>query len=389
MAALLTSEIEDNNKRDIMVEHFEDAKRLGYPIGLPNVNLDMPDFDVVNGQILFGLVAIKGLGRGAAAEIVREREANGKFKDIFDFCERLDHRIVTKSAIEKLIKGGAMDCLGAKRSQMMDVLSRAMDAATALQRDKRMGQMNLFDAFEEESSDTSSIAESLPQRDEWPNLEKLKYEKEALDFYVSSHPLAQYEDLVQRFSTYTSNSLNAVPPGTEVLVGGMLTQVRIMAYKKQTRSGNTRYMRCRFEDFYGSLECVMWGDEYERNKDMVIEDHICFAGAVVERNRDEPSLVLTRLLSVDQVQKERTTGLVLMLSLEHHNEQHIDSIVRVIERSKGNCPVFLNIMDRFGKRSLMKAGSDFKINPETLAKAELETILGAGRVIFSRHGNGR
>src|SRR5205814_1795574 len=92
MAALLSSEVEDGNKRDILVQHIDDARRLGVPVMPPNVNTDHVDFTVADGRILFGLVAIKGLGRGAAEEIIRAREANGPFKDIFDFCERIDHR---------------------------------------------------------------------------------------------------------------------------------------------------------------------------------------------------------------------------------------------------------------------------------------------------------
>src|SRR3989442_4587784 len=109
MAALLSSEIEDSNKRDIMVEHIADAKRLGAEVLPPDIQKGHADFTVENGKILFGLTAIKGLGRGAAQEIVRAREAKGPFKDIFDFCERLDLKIVTRAAVEKLIKAGAFD----------------------------------------------------------------------------------------------------------------------------------------------------------------------------------------------------------------------------------------------------------------------------------------
>src|SRR5206468_3964740 len=128
MAALLSSEIEDGNKRDIMVEHFDDAKKLGFPVQPPNINRGLSDFTVNDGQIVFGLVAIKGVGRGAVEEIVRARQ-QGKFKDLFDFCERVDLKIVSKAAIEKLIKAGAFDCFGARRAQLFHVLGRAIQAA--------------------------------------------------------------------------------------------------------------------------------------------------------------------------------------------------------------------------------------------------------------------
>src|SRR5262249_14789350 len=111
MAALLSSEIEDGNKRDIMVSHIDDARRMNVDVLPPDVNAGDVEFTVSIGQIVFGLTAIKGVGRGAAAEIVKARKAGGPFKDVFDFCERVDHKCVPKGAIERLVKAGAFDKL--------------------------------------------------------------------------------------------------------------------------------------------------------------------------------------------------------------------------------------------------------------------------------------
>src|SRR5262249_15273843 len=112
MAALLSSEIEDGNKRDVMVQHIEGARRLGVEVRSPDVNAGEVDFTVSGGAVIFALTAIKGLGRGAAAEIVRARTENGAFKDLFDFCEGIDLKIVTRAAIERLIMAGAFDSFG-------------------------------------------------------------------------------------------------------------------------------------------------------------------------------------------------------------------------------------------------------------------------------------
>src|SRR5207302_4217118 len=118
MAALLSSEIDDGNKRDFMVEHIEDARRLGVEVLPPDVNSSESDFTVRDGKILFGLTAIKGVGRGASAEIVRARTAGGPFRDLFDFCERIDLKILARAAIERLIKAGACDRFG-RRAQLI------------------------------------------------------------------------------------------------------------------------------------------------------------------------------------------------------------------------------------------------------------------------------
>jgi hypothetical protein len=111
--------------------------------------------------------------------------------------------------------------------------------------------------------------------------------------------------------------------------------------------------------------------------------------AAVERVREEPSLRVTRLLTIEQAQRERTTGLVLALSLEEDGPEKIDAIARTLRQTPGHCPVFLLVRDRAGRRSLLKAGNDFRVNPGALNKADLELILGTGRVEFSRQGNGR
>jgi DNA polymerase III subunit alpha len=388
MASLLTSEIEDGNKRDILVEHLEDARKLGCPVQPPNVNTDEPDFTVKNGQILFGLVAIKGLGRGSAEEIVRARQAKGPFKDLFDLCERIDLKLVPKAALEKLIKAGALDCFGARRAQLWHVLPRALQSAEQMQADRRHGQMSLFEDLDGAGTvATAAAVEALPEVAEWVPTELLKYEKEALGYYFSSHPLAQHEEVLDLFSTNKAGQLRDLQGGQEVLIGGMLTLVRLMNTKK-ARNGNSRYARFKLEDFSGQAECVMWPDDYVRYKDLVEEDRICFVGATVERTREEPGLVVTRILTIEQAQRERTTGLALALRLGEHGPGHLDAVARVLERARGSCPVFLYVRDHAGKLMVLKASDQFRVNPGTLPREELEAILGPGTVRFSRQGNG-
>ena len=170
----------------------------------------------------------------------------------------------------------------------------------------------------------------------------------------------------------------------------MLTVVRLMNTKK-ARNGNSRYARFKLEDFSGAAECVMWPDDYVKYKDMVEEDRICFVGAVVERKTDEPTLQVTRIVTVEQGQLERTTGLVLLMDLSDDNEadlSKLESIKTVLGRSRSNLPVFLHVRDGMGKWLRMKAGAELFVNPTTISRADLETILGVGRVEFSRQGRG-
>src|SRR5262249_37155113 len=155
--------------------------------------------------------------------IVRVRGARGTFRDLFDLCERVDLKVVPRAALERLIKAGAVDCFGARRSQWMFVLPRALQAAGELQQDLRTGQRNLLDVFESSPDSSEPVDLALPDIPEWQNSEKLKNEKESLDFYFSSHPLAQHErDLA--LSPYTVEQLAGCGTNQEVILGGMLTQ---------------------------------------------------------------------------------------------------------------------------------------------------------------------
>jgi DNA polymerase III subunit alpha len=381
MAALLSSEIEDGNKRDIMVDHIGDARHLGVEVLPPDVNTCEPDFTVKDGKILFGLTAIKGLGRGAAGDIVRARQEGGPFKDFFDFCERIDSHVVSRAAIEKMIKAGAFDAFG-RRAQLWAVLPHAIQAASELQEDRRRGQRNLFDAFGEEGPAPAAPAVQLPDLPEWPEKERLLNEKEALDFYLSSHPLAQHEDDIRRFATHTVSQMPELTHGQEVFMGGMLTGVRFMN-SKNARNGNSRYVMCQIEDFTGSTKCVMWPDDLARHKDEVHPDRICFIKATVNKNRPDAVLVMSRILSIEQAQRELTKGLWLQMSLGAHEPPVVDAVARVLQRSPGSCPVFLCFRDGAGKKTLCKASEDFKINPATVAVGELELLLGAGSVKFA------
>lgn len=386
MAALLSSEIDDGNKRDMLVDHIGDARKFGVQVLTPDVNRGEADFTVFNGQIVFGLTAIKGLGRGAAENIVLARNEKGAFRDLFDFCERVDQRIVTKSAIEKLIMAGAMDAFArpfAHRAQLLAALSAAVQNAEVRQKDKQSGQMTFFDMLEpaangdgEAASDTES---SLPNVPRWTNTEQLKAEKEALDFYFSSHPLAEFDKELKRFITHEIGKLRDLENGQEVRIGGMITQVRFMNTKK-----GDRFVRCKLEDFTGQAECVMWPSDYSRYKEAFVDDKIYLYEASVEwGDREDPIIVLRRLLSIDQARKELTKGLILKLALGRHGRESIDGIERILKRTPGPCTVYLVVRDPAGRSAQLRLSDELKVHPAQVNVTELEMLLGEGAVVFT------
>ena len=387
MAALLSSEIDDGNKRDILVEHIADAKKFGVNVLAPDVNRGEPDFAVKDGQIVFGLVAIKGLGRGAAEEIVRVRSENGPFRDLYDFCERVDLKTVPKSGIERLIKAGAMDAFAqpfAHRAQLMAALTGAIQGAEGLQSDRRRGQRNIFELMEADGEVNGSPGEReaapLPDVPRWSNTDQLKAEKEALDFYFSSHPLAEADAAMKRFASHSCAMVNDARNGAEVRFGGMISSTRVMTTKK-----GGRYVRCKVEDFTGQVECVMWPDDFARYAADFADDRIFLFEANVE---DDPRnggtmVVLRRLMTLDQARTELTKGMVLNLTVGQHGPETVDRIGTILRRKQGPCVVYLQVKDPESRRAQFRLGDGFRVNPAEVSVDELEMLLGPGNVVFT------
>ena len=389
MAALLSSEIDDGNKRDIMVDHIADARKLGVEVEAPNVNKGQPDFDVVNGKIIFGLTAIKGLGRGAAAEIVRARAEAGPFRHLFDFCERVDLRIVKQGQIEKVIKAGAMDCFGQNnRNATLMALPRAVQGAEDKAVDKRHGQPNFFDFVDEEITTVSLDSPgglkndvTLPDVKEWDDLTKLKFEKEVLDFYMSSHPLSQFDEQLRRFRTHDAAQLSKAPDGAKALLGGMITNLSI-----RTNKSNKRFAIFRLEDFTGTVKCVLWSDELTKFQELVKDDSIAlFEGILEHGDRPEPDFMVKKIFTLDDAKKELTRGVLLRMNYrsEESGRELFESVARLLQKSKGQCPVYLAIRDVGGKAMQFKLNSEFFVNPNNLRVEELEMVLGAGAVLYT------
>ncbi len=389
MAALLSSEIDDGNKRDVFIDHIADARKLGIEVLPPDVNRGLADFDVQNNRIIFGLTAIKGLGRGAAQEVVRARNADGKFRDLFDFSERVDRRIVQKAAVEKMIQAGAFDVFG-RRSAQFAAVGKAYQSADERAAEKRRGQKSFLDLFESDDGEdaTGTANHGLPDVPEWPETERLKFEKEALDFYISSHPLAQHDEQLRRFRTHDAGPLaKNGKNGTAAQIGGMITNLDIRTANKGRNIGR-KYAMFRIEDFTGSVRCIMWSDEYSRFKEVIDSDFVGLFEGVLNwgEGRAEPDFQIKKVTTIEEARAEFTKSMVLKLAYTEEEEElrKLDAVSLILKRYRGACPVYLSVRDASGKQVQMKLNDEFKINPASLKLEELEMLLGPGAVIFSR-----
>ena len=261
MAALLSGDIPGRNfkRKDSLIEHLEDCQRLGIEVVPPDINSSHVDFTVADGKIYFGLSAVKSCGGSAAESIVAARKLDGRFRSLFDFCERVDPQSCSRSTSETLIKAGAMDSFRALRSQLLGVLDRALQSGASAAADRRSGQKSLFDAM---SSDEPVEANEVPLPDipELDERERLLMEKEVLGFYLSSHPLAEHQQNLLSYCSHTTSNVTQLRDRAEVTLGGMLSAIK----HARTRRGE-KYANFDLEDMHGSIRCIVWPDRFEES----------------------------------------------------------------------------------------------------------------------------
>ena len=259
MSALLTSEI---NNSDKMVKYINECRDLSIKILPPDINVSDLHFTPSGPEIRFGLAAVKNAGTNAITSILEARKTISRFGSIFEFCEEIDLRLVNKRVIESLIKAGALDSLGGRRSQLLAAVDGAIESAQTIQRDRESGQRGLFATANDDpsSSDRSLHAPpELPNTPAWPESLLLSYEKETLGFYITGHPLEKFSEQIKRISSTRVEDTGEMEAGKEVRLGAMITSLR----RLRTRKGD-RMAALSLEDLSGSIDAVVFPEAFKR-----------------------------------------------------------------------------------------------------------------------------
>jgi DNA polymerase III subunit alpha len=396
MAALLSSEMDGAERDKFFVEHIEDCRRMAIEVLLPNINEGHVDFRVANeAKIHFGLGAIKGVGFKAVEAIVKAREQKGPFHSLDDFFERVSAKDVGAGCAETLIRAGAFDCLDSRkpnllRNQLLCVLPRAIQAGQSKQDDRRRGQRGLFDQLEApahngHSNGAATTLSNLPDVAEMSDAELLADEKKVLGFYMSSHPLARHAELLQALATHRVAELAGLPDKTEVTLGGIIANVQAKNVQK-SRSGLTRMAKLSFEDLSGTTPAMLWPEEFAKMGDLVKNDLIGWVKGTLDRRRDPPELVVSRIIPLEQGPAELTRGVVVRLHKGLHQSGHLERLLRAVRIRPGNLDLYLEVMGlELVRRAVYKAGASLRIRYDDRLIPELETVVGAGQVRLLGH----
>jgi DNA polymerase-3 subunit alpha len=379
MAALLSSDITGRNfkRKDALVEHMEDCARMGIDVVPPNVNHSDVDFAVKDGKILFALSAIKGCGGGAAAAVMAARKSGGPFRDLFEFCERVDVQACNRAAIETLVKAGAMDDFGTHRSQIAAAIDKALQIGAAALADRKSGQASLFGDLEDEPTADAAKTNSLPDVPPWSDKDQLLAEKEVLGFYLASHPMAEYEPKLAAFRTHNTDQLAEVAPRTEVWVGGMIGSIKF-AHTKNGKPGTpSKYANFDLEDMQGVVRCILWPRQFADQGEAVVADSVVIARGVVDRRGggDEVNLVINELLPLAKMDSKYTHGIRVSLQQPQHDGDTMSKLREIIRGYPGHQDLLLTLRLEGGETVILKSGK-YKVEVTPEMRARLEDLLG-------------
>ena len=372
MAALLTSV---SGSIDDVVKYINECREMGIAVEPPDVNVSEANFTPHGEAIRFGLSAVKNVGHNAIESIVAARKELGAFKSIFQFCEKVDLRLLNKRVIESLIKAGAMDALG-RRAQLMAVVDTAMEQAQKAQRDAAMGQHGLFGVFAEEVA--APVERPLPDVPEWDEHQRLASEKEILGFYITGHPLEKYRDKLLDFSALTTEDLDQMKSSTgrdEVLVGGILKAVRMSKSKK-----GDLYAQGRLEDMIGSVDILCFSDSFKRlSEKLRLDVPVLVKGSVRIEEGSNPKLMISDITPLEEAQPKLPRSLRIKIPLETASKGTIDALFSICSERKGEAKVLFDL-ERKGDFTVVMEAEGYNVLPDRGFINCVEELCGRGSV---------
>jgi DNA polymerase-3 subunit alpha len=366
MSAMLSF---DASTTERLAEVIGECRRMEIAIRPPDINSSDLKFNPQEDAqaIRFGLGSVKNVGAGAMESAIAEREKNGPFKSLEDFCSRLDSRTVNRKILESLVKCGAFDPFGKFRSQLFAEIESAMGAAAAVQRDRASGQVSLFGDLEmpADKATTSNHTKVEP----WPQQEMLAYEKELLGYYVSGHPLDRFA------GNFDSGKFSTIAQASQTEESGSFKLAGLLATveKKFTKKDGKPFGVLLLEDFTGSLEVTAWEDVFTKNAALLLPGSAVALNARIARREDSIRATATSVTALKP--KASVKPVRLRLSREKLQEADLPRILDCIKRHPGPRPLFLEFVRSDGSKVEVEAAEEFAVSDEREITSELAAFI--------------
>ncbi|SJZ68466.1 DNA polymerase III subunit alpha [Vibrio cincinnatiensis] len=372
MAAVMTADMDNTEK---VVGLVDECHRMGLKVLPPDINSGLYRFNVDDsGAIVYGIGAIKGVGEGPIEAILESRNQDGYFKDLFDFCARIDLKKVNKRVIEKLILAGALDHLGPHRAALMASVDDAVKAASQHHQAEAFGQADMFGVLTDAPEEVERKYIQVPP---WPEKVWLEGERETLGLYLTGHPINQ---CLKELSKYTSCRLNDATPtrrDQSLTVAGLVIAARVMTTKRGSRIGLMT-----LDDRSGRMEVMLYSDALDRYAELLEKDKILVVSGQVSFDDFNGGLKMSarEVMDLGSAREKYARGLSIAIEQSQIDERFFERFSQILEPHRaGTVPVKV-YYQRSDARVRLTLGTEWRVTPNDTLLDELQQLLGKDQV---------
>ena len=372
MAALLSSEMGNSDKLPVLIS---ECKEMDLAVLAPSVNTSAARFRPISEtQISFGMAGIKNVGAGAVECVVQEREENGNYEGLLDFCNRVDSKAVNKKVLESLVKCGAFDFSNMTRGRLFEGIEFALNRAAANLRDKESGQISLFGLMED-TTHSHNPEEDIPEAPPWPESQMLSQEKELLGFYISGHPLMQYEWVIQQFCPSDFETLSALPVRTPFRIGGLVTEFAKRFTKKTQEPMGT----FRLETLDFAIDAVAFPEAF-REYGVYLQENAPIMICGERGAEDELKVVAVEIYPLFDVPRIFAQKLGIHIPIASFSDEKLLFVREQLRSNPGDTSVSICLEYPGGEKVFVTADHSFKITVSLKLLHELQHVLGENSI---------
>ncbi|HXX27120.1 MAG TPA: DNA polymerase III subunit alpha, partial [Terriglobales bacterium] len=374
MAALLTSV---TSSTDDVVKYINECREMGIAVEPPDLHVSDANFTPHGQAIRFGLAAVKNVGPNAIESILDGRAERGTYRSIYEFCEKVDLRVLNRRVLESLIKSGAMDSLG-HRAQLMAVLDKAVERGEKAQRDAQLGQHGLFGVFQEDSQG-GGHNDALPAIPEWDEHTRLSAEKEVLGFFITGHPLEKYREKLEDLRALTTTEIAAIKVSTgkeeTLTTAGLIRNLRVL----KSRKGEF-YAQGVLEDRQGSVEMIVFPEAYRKLEERVkLDVPVLVRGGLRIEEGVNPKLTVNDILALSEAKVPLPRSLRIRIPAAKADLSTVDDLHALFSRSRGETKVLFDV-EQEGDFMVVMEAEGYNVLPDRSFLARVEELCGRGAV---------
>ncbi|OQX65881.1 MAG: DNA polymerase III subunit alpha [Desulfococcus sp. 4484_242] len=364
MAALLT---QDMGNQDKTIKNIAECREMGIEILPPDINESQADFSVSGDKIRFGLAAVKNVGLKAVESMIEEREKHGPFHDLVEFCTRVVGSKVNRRVLESLIQCGAFDSTGLYRSRLFAALDDVLKFSGT---NHDPNQLNMFGNLNATNTVAAGLFE-FPEMDEWDEKKRLRMEKEALGFYITGHPLADFSNEIKQVGTCVIQELINQKDKSQVKIACVVEELKL----KRTKRGDKMAV-IRVEDLTGSTEVVIFPELFSKISPLLKNDDPLLISGSAEIGDNTAKIIAQEIITLNTVRQNSVKAIELRLCQEKISRELLEDLRNITFKFPGKCRLFFQVRGSNGERMAIAASDRFSVLPCRELIQEIETLTG-------------